>query len=87
MFLVQGQRAQNDAHITWTLFKNLLDFYYHRTSKNGQDYVERPPLVEWGGWHLIAGGKDRESRALWKKITKLHEMPQEGPPSEVPINV
>ena len=55
--------------------------------KNGQDYVERPPLVEWGGWHLIAGGKDRESRALWKKITKLHEMPQEGPPPEVPINV
>ena len=56
--------------------------------KHGQDYVERPPLVEWGGWHLIAGGKDRESRDLWKKITKLStKMLQEGPPPEVPINV
>ena len=55
--------------------------------KNKQPYIDQPPLVEWGGWHLIAGGKDPESKALWTEMTELHKLPQDGSTPEIPTNV
>ena len=70
-----GAKCADEAHRTAAAGQVQSTTTVPNPTQDGQDHVERPPLVGWGGWHLVAGGKDRGSGDLWKKIAKLSTKP------------